>query len=143
MPFWDPSWLPHGMLQLGLRLRTSSIRVELETDSDPRVPYKEFKSSLDVAERCLRPMLTGRQVTCHRCVWTAVPSVPASQTWGRLHFTRGERLRRHKCRKWIQAKDVRQKSLPWRSLGQEQAMSNCSWEEPTDLVFWGHSQGQP
>lgn len=45
------------MLQLGLRLRTPSLRAELETDSEPRVPYKECKSSLDIAERCLRPML--------------------------------------------------------------------------------------
>lgn len=38
LPFWDPSWLPHGMLQLGIRLKTPSIRMELETNADPRIP---------------------------------------------------------------------------------------------------------
>lgn len=72
------------------RLKTPSMRVELETNSDLTIPQEVFKNSLDIAERAPRAMLTRRQGT-HHMVVKGVPGLPVPQAWRRLHFIRWAR----------------------------------------------------
>lgn len=118
LPFWDPSWLPQGMLQLGLRLKTPSVRMKLETNSDPRVHMESLRTPWTSPRESPGPCWQRRrlQVTaetgkeCPACLLLRLGEDHVSSCG-------------HRCRKGIQARDVEHQSLCWLILGQERTIS--------------------
>lgn len=75
LPFWDPSWLLFGMLQLGLQFHNALHVGGLGNKLTSWVPSEECKNSPGISDRAPRDRPTRQQVTCHPVIGKESPYV--------------------------------------------------------------------
>lgn len=121
------------------RLKTPSLRMELETNSGLAIPHEGFENSLHTAERAPGPR--GQGGRSHVTWWLkGVLSRPAPQTWEDLHFSRWARQPRHTCVKAARPKLSGCSQRHGRSPGRDsQPMAWGKLCRCASLGFWGLS----
>ena len=116
------------------RLKTPSLRMELETNSDLAIPHEGFENSLHTAERAPRATWARWQVTCHMVVERrARPACPPDL--GRFTFQQvGEAILAHLC-EGGPSKAVRLQPASWSGPRQGQS-ANGSGEALQVCQSW-------